>query len=157
MICFIDEQHMAEKFNRTIFIALILSFISFFTMIFQINPKFDSSYLIFINLIISTLLLSIYVFLKNLNLTIKIDDKGFHYKYHIFKTTKKTINYNQINSYTHDTLESLYKFKYKKNNHFQEIIIDGNDLLVLNLKNNKQLILSTKNIDFLIDTLSNYI
>lgn len=156
MICFIDEQHLKATY-RFIFLFFAFLFLFIGASLFYINP-FDSSnhFLGFLVIFLSTIFFLLYIISKKIYFRVKLDEYGLHYDYKIFNKREFTICYNEIASYCYTGIP--YRLiRFNKKNNKQIFIVDGEDLLTITLKNNQKISLSTKNIDFLIDTLEHYL
>ncbi|MCT4661835.1 MAG: hypothetical protein N4A40_08250 [Tissierellales bacterium] len=156
MICFIDEQRLKSTYSALFFfLFLLFLLIDGVTLLLHPFSIYNNSILLFcLGLTIISFLL--HYLSKQFYFRIKLDESGLHYDYKILNTKCQTIGYDEIESYNCATASTRFIHLSQKRSS-KLFIVDGNDLVTLTLKNNEKISLSTKNIDFLIDTLEHYL
>lgn len=160
MVDFIDEQKIDKKtltFFKNIFvITILLTLLS--TYIYTNSQLSYFKIITIISIFLLILLSSLLYFYSYSKLTLKVTKNGIKYDLNSYKKLCKFIPYNQIQSFSiNNNLAKKFSPCFKEKIGSDIIVFPNNDVIIIELKNNKQIILSTKNSDFFIETIENYI
>lgn len=160
MIDFIDEQKIDKKvigFFKNISIIMTFLLISLIYGFKALDLDYFKFFIALSSVLLVTSLVLTYL-LKHLKFILKVTQHGIAYYLDSYKKFGNFIPYSQIQSFvvSHDYYQK-YNPYIVQNSSTEIIIFPQNDVIVIELKSKRKVILSTKNSAFLIETIENYL